>query len=108
MMVFSLFGRLFVLLALAVLAFGVYLWLVGYDVTMQGGLLWFQIDAPSLNLLQSLVQRFINASLWDEVLVDVLLRPAWESLLGAVILFLLIGGILMWIGGHRHRRRTFR
>ncbi len=108
MIVLSLFGRFFVLLALAVLAFGVYLWLVGYDVTMQGGLLWFQIDAPSLNLIQALVQRFINPTLWDEVLVDVLLRPAWESLLGAVILFLLIGGVLLWIGGRRHRRRSFR
>ena len=108
MIVFSIFGRLFVLLALAVLAFGIYLWLVGYDVTMQGGLLWFQIDAPSLNTLQALVQRFINPGLWDEVVVDILLRPAWESLLGAVIFFLLLGGVFLWVGGRRNRRRSFR
>ena len=108
MIVFSIFGRLFVLLALAVLAFGIYLWLVGYDVTMQGGVLWFQIDAPSLNTLQALVQRFINPGLWDEVVVDILLRPAWESLLGAVILFLLLGGVFLWVGGRSGRRRSFR
>lgn len=54
------------------------------------GELWYRLDAGSLNLLQSVVQRYISAWLWDTVFVPVLLAPALVVLaVPAVILLLL-------------------
>jgi len=108
MIALRLFGRVFVVLALAVLAFGLYLWLAGYDVTKLGGQLWFEMHGGSLNMLQSIVQRYINPGLWDVVFVDLLLLPAWESLLGAVIVFLVLGGLMLWIAERLSHRRMFK
>ncbi|MYE01312.1 MAG: hypothetical protein F4Y03_08520 [Alphaproteobacteria bacterium] len=41
------------------------------------GQVWFQLDAGSLNLLQAVVQRYLHPWLWDPVIVQVLLWPAW-------------------------------
>lgn len=38
---------------------------------------WGKLDAPSLNLVQAVVQRYIHPVLWDPVLVSILLWPGW-------------------------------
>ena len=108
MLALRLFGRVFVVLALAVLVFGVYLWLAGHDITKLGGQLWFEMHGASLNMLQAVVQRYIAPGLWDVVIVDILLLPAWESLLGAVIIFLMLGGLMLWFAERLSHRRMFK
>ena len=41
------------------------------------GDLWGRLSAPSLNLVQAIVQRYLLPALWDPVLVTFLLLPAW-------------------------------
>ncbi len=43
------------------------------------GQLWFEFDSGSLNLVQALVQRYLLPSLWDPVILTLLLWPAWVS-----------------------------
>ncbi len=40
------------------------------------GALWFKVHAPSLNLYQAVVERYISPVLWDKVLAPILLWPA--------------------------------
>lgn len=41
------------------------------------GALWHKWDAPSLNLLQAITERYILPQLWSHVLLPLLLSPAW-------------------------------
>jgi len=41
------------------------------------GELWYGLDAPSLNLAQSFVQRYISPWVWDPAIIAVLQRPTW-------------------------------
>ena len=41
---------------------------------------WGKLNAPSLNLVQAIVQRYIHPAAWDPVLVTVLLLPVWLTL----------------------------
>jgi len=41
------------------------------------GVLWFQLDSGSLNLVQAIVQRFLHPYLWDPMIQTMLLWPAW-------------------------------
>jgi hypothetical protein len=54
------------------------------------GQLWFDLSRSSLNLVQAVVQRYINAFLWDPIIVTILLCWAFAVLmvLGALILAL--------------------
>ncbi len=62
----------------------------GTLVFITAGELWFNLHNGSLNLIQAITQRYIFPSLWDPILVTVLLWPA----------FLVIGVpglILIWL-----------
>ena len=66
------------------------------------GELWFLLDQAvetnSLNITQAFVQRYVSAWLWEIVIQNFLLAPAW--------LFLgILGMFLSWI--FRGRRRTY-
>ncbi len=37
---------------------------------------WYAIHVPSLNLSQAVVQRYLHPTIWDPVIVTVLLWPA--------------------------------
>ena len=52
------------------------------------GQLWYEIDRPSLNFAQAVIQRHVSPVLWDPVIVDILLCWAFAVLivLGAAIL----------------------
>lgn len=69
----------------AVAAVGLF-WLIG-DLHLAGGGMqyrasalgerWHQWDAPSLNLLQAIVERYLLPQLWSHVLLPLLLAPGW-------------------------------
>ena len=67
------------------------------------GELWAKIDIASLNLIQAVVQRYILPWLWDGVILNVLLMPAW-LVLGVP------GVVLAWTcrarGGGRRRPKA--
>lgn len=54
------------------------------------GELWYRLDAPSLNLAQAVIQRYLLPALWDPVIATVLTWPAWlvAGVPGLVLLFL--------------------
>ena len=54
------------------------------------GEFWFNQHPPSLNALQSLIQRYTFPELWDPAIVTILLLPAslLLSLSGVALLFL--------------------
>ncbi len=54
------------------------------------GELWAKIDIASLNLIQAVVQRYVWVWLWDGVILNLLLLPAWAVLS--------VPGILMVLG----------
>lgn len=82
----------------AVLALGL-LWLIG-DLHLAGepmsyrasalGERWHSWHAPSLNLLQAIVERYVLPQLWTYVLLPLLLAPAWmvAAVFGTVIIAL--------------------
>lgn len=41
------------------------------------GEVWHRWHAPSLNLLQAIVERYVLPQLWSHVLLPLLLAPAW-------------------------------
>jgi hypothetical protein len=90
----------------AVLAgLGVLLLANGRDLTLAGGQLWFDLHSPSLNTFQAVVQRYIHAGLWDNVLVPLLLRPALEGLSFLIVIAIAIGGSFFALSRSRRRRR---
>ncbi len=44
------------------------------------GELWAKIDIASLNLIQAVIQRYVWVWLWDGVILNLLLLPAWAVL----------------------------
>jgi hypothetical protein len=63
------------------------------------GQLWYNIDPPSLNLVQAVIERHVWPPLWDPVILTILRWPAW--------LALGVPGIMLLVmpGSRRHRRR---
>lgn len=96
-------GRVSIVLGLAVLALGVWLWLAGHDVTQPAAQLWAVLHAES----QAAVVHRLHASLWRaaSVLLD---KPVWEALSILGLILLIPGGILVWVARRRDRRRSFR
>jgi hypothetical protein len=52
--------------------------------------LWAKIHIASLNLIQAVVQRYVWVWLWDGIIINLLLLPAWAVLS--------VPGILMVLG----------
>lgn len=65
------------------------------------GELWFVAHAPSLNLYQAVVERYISPLLWDKVLAPLLFIPA-------VLVFLVPGVVLVWLPRIRQSLSTDR
>ena len=64
------------------------------------GELWYRLDPGSLNLLQSVIQRYISVWAWDTIFVPILLAPA------LVVLFV-PSAILLLLTRKRKRQRIF-
>jgi len=54
------------------------------------GEVWYRWHAASLNLLQAIVERYVLPQLWSDVLLPLLLAPAWivAVILGAILIAL--------------------
>ena len=103
---FRVFGRLLIAVAAVIFLGGLIIWLLGGDVTASTGKLWFQAHAPSINLGQAIVQRYLYPPLWDEFIVpQLLLRALWETLTILFMFFLVLGGLITGAARDRTRRR---
>lgn len=100
-------GYVFVAIGVALAALAAGLALAGHDMTQAAGQLWFKLDSASLNTFQSVVQRFLHPGLWDNAILPLLLRPAWEALVFLVVVTVTIGVALVVFARarRRHRRR---
>ncbi len=54
------------------------------------GQLWFELDSDSLNLTQAIVQRYLFPQLWDPIILELLLWPAWVVVMAPGILLVLL------------------
>ncbi|MGE0743687.1 MAG: hypothetical protein AB7K86_00510 [Rhodospirillales bacterium] len=100
MLVGRILGWLFVLSAIAVVAFEAVTWLlVGDYRVMALGEVWYRLDRASLNLAQAGIERHVAPWLWADLVQPTLLLPAWV-VLGVPGLFL-----LLVCGAGRPRRR---
>ena len=99
-------GHSFVTVGLLFALLGIGLWVSGEDVVVPAGQLWYEMDSASLNSVQSFIQRYIHAGLWDSVIVPLLNRPAWEAV-AILVLFFAIGGGLLSAHRNKRRRRYF-
>lgn len=102
-------GDIFVALGLALAALAGWLASSGHDMARAAGKLWFALDSASLNAFQSIVQRYLHPGLWDNAMVPLLLRPAWEAAVFLVLLSIGIGVALIllprgWVRRSRHKR----
>lgn len=59
------------------------------------GQLWFDLSAPSLNLVQAVVQRYLYPPLWTDVIVVVL---RWNAAATAFVLGAGLIALSMWRG----------
>lgn len=60
------------------------------------GLIWFGLSPDTLNASQAVIQRYVSPLLWDPVIQNILLMPAW-------LIFGPIGLIMLWYGDKRRR-----
>mgnify|MGYP003332445125 CR=1 FL=1 len=97
-------GSRFVASGLSFSLLGIGLLVSGEDVGIPAGLLWYEMDSASLNSVQSFMQRYIHAGLWDSVIVPLLNRPAWEALAFLVLFFAIVGGLVSSLRNKRRRR----
>lgn len=54
------------------------------------GQMWFELDVESLNLVQALIQRYLFPQLWDPIIVELLLWPAWVIFIVPGLLLLIL------------------
>ena len=103
MFLLRLVGGVLLLLALAVLGWGVNRYsAAGGSVPFRpiaGGELWYALDPGSLNLTQAVIERYLWPPLWDPGLLTLLLWPAAAVLAGLGIALYLLGA-----AGRRRRR----
>ena|SRR5690606_37194195 len=93
-----LLGLLFLFAAVAALAYDLLAWATtGAFALSELGALWAQIDRPSLNLVQAVLERHVWKPLWD-ALFWMLLQPA--------VLVLGLLGLLFLLLGRRGSRRS--
>ena len=94
------FGLLFVLAALGVLAVDLTGTAEGAGVSLMPlGQLWYGLDPGSLNLAQAVIERYIWVVLWDPLLLTVLQWPA-------AVVFAVLGGALLALDFLRIRKAT--
>lgn len=60
------------------------------------GKVWFDFSPSSLNLAQALTQRYISPLLWDPVILNILLMPAW-------LVFLVLSALFLFLGRNRQQ-----
>ena len=98
MIVGRVIGWIFLIAAVAVLVRDVAAWITSGDlVLIAAGELWFTLDNGSLNLIPAVTPRYVLPSLWDPVIVTILLWPA-------VLVLGVPGLVLSWLFRRRPRK----
>ena len=88
-----------VLVALAAVGYDLFRWYDTGSYSMAAlGVVWFEIDAASLNGAQAAIQRYVSPWLWEAVITEYLRWPAWTA-------FALPGLALVLVCRRRRRRR---
>ena len=111
MLLLRLIGRLFLILALALLGLGLALWLGGQDIMLPAGQLWFNLHVDSLQYAQVIIERHLGLSaFWQNWIQGGLLQlQAWDAILRLFVWLMVAAGILLILGRDRSRPRyTFR
>ena len=111
MILLRLFGRVFLILALALLGLWITLWLSGQDFMKPGGQLWDEMHGASLHYIQQALEQYPGmATLWQDWLQNGLLQlPAWDGILRLFIWLMILAGIFLFLGRDRTRpRHSFR
>jgi hypothetical protein len=67
------------------------------------GEIWYAVDGDSLNLTQTLIERYGPLWLWQSAISPLLVWPAWAVLGTGGLIF----GIIFGRGGRRRRRSSF-
>jgi hypothetical protein len=60
---------------------------------------WYRLSPGSLNLMQAVIERHVWKTLWDPVILTVLLQPVW--------LVLALPGLLLALFARSRKRRRF-
>lgn len=109
MIIFRILGRLFIILALVLMALAIGIWLSGNNITQPAGQLWYHLHLQSLQYTQVILERYLGLSqVWLTVFQDGLLQlPAWDSMLRVVVFLLLVGGLMVYLGRDRKAKSTF-
>ena len=103
MIVFVLFGSLFLIASALVLAGDVMRAMDAGQFTFTPlGKVWFDLDSSSLNFSQAIIQRYTFPEIWDPGIITILNWPAILVLAGAGVFLLLVAGML------QARKRTRR
>ena len=106
MILFRLLGRIVLMVAFAVFALGVLVWLAGHDVTKSAGELWYVLETGSLNLSQAIVQRYLHPLIWEVLAVPVLVHPFWEAIVLSFIVLLVLGSGIVFFARRGRRQRS--
>jgi hypothetical protein len=89
MIVGRLIGWLLLFAGLVRLGFDVKAWVTSKIwAPMALGQLWYELNRSSLNLVQAVIQRYVSARLWDQIIVNVLLWWAFAFLIGLGLILL--------------------
>lgn len=98
MIVLRVIGWLLILAALITLGRDIVGWIhQGHWMATPAGKLWYDLSPGSLNLVQAVIERHIWKTLWNPILLTLLLQPVW--------LDLGIPGLLLVLSSRRSRRR---
>jgi ABC-type Fe3+ transport system permease subunit len=99
-MVLRVIGWLLLLAALIAVGWDVFHWVhEGHWAATPTGKAWYQASPGSLNLMQAVIERHIWKTLWNPIILTVLLQPIW--------LVLGIPGLLLALLARSRRRRRF-
>ena len=97
MIVLRFLSHVFLLIAFAEVVMGLCIWLTGHDVMRSAGEIWYELRPGSLNLAQAIVQRYLHPDLWQGLVVPLLLRPFWESVVINLIALLVLAGSIAFL-----------
>ena len=89
MIVLKYLSRFILLLALAVLTSGIWVWIADIDITKSAGEILYQLAPEGLNLIQAIIERYLSPHIWQKGAVPLLLKPFKEAVF-LLFIFLLI------------------
>jgi len=93
-------GWLLIVAALFALGWDIFLWIHnGRMAFTPTGAAWYHVSPGTLNLLQAVIERHIWKTLWNPLILTVLLQPLW--------LVLGIPGLLLAFIARARKRRRF-